>query len=155
MPKGVKKRARSKINKKRKESSPKLGKTRVTKSRLALVLHLIGCVSGANFLDQSEITANYCKHFLTFALNWKLLHTALFSENAWRPIIFALIYFELRTELSWGTETKTLLSTIQTIATAWSQYNNASYCLPFTQSSIETGDLGSLGDSCLTYRQLN
>ena len=50
---------------------------------------------------------------------------------------------------------KTLLSTIQTIATAWSQYNNASYCLPFTQSSIETGELGSLEDSCLTYRQLN
>ena len=68
MSKGVKKRARSKINKKRKESSPKLGKTRVTKSRLALVLHLIGCVSGANFLDQSEITAKLLQtisHFCT------------------------------------------------------------------------------------------
>ena len=58
---------------------------------------------------------------------------------------------------NWGCKlsAKTLLSTIQTIATAWSQYNNASYCLPFTQSSIETGELGSLEDSCLTYRQLN
>ena len=32
----------------------KRAKTRVTKSRLVLVLHLIGWVGGASFLDQSQ-----------------------------------------------------------------------------------------------------
>ena len=32
----------------------KRGKTQVTKSRLVLVLHLIGWESGASFLDQSQ-----------------------------------------------------------------------------------------------------
>ena len=51
----------------------KRGKTRATKSRLVLVLHLIGWQGGANFLDQleSKIKQNQCNSWLLSSLNWK------------------------------------------------------------------------------------
>ena len=51
------------------------GKTRVTKSWLVLVLHLIGWERGASFLDQSKsnVTQNQCNPRLLSKLNWKLL----------------------------------------------------------------------------------
>ena len=51
------------------------GKTRVTKSWLVLVLHLIGWERGASFLDQSQskVTQNRCNPRLLSKLNWKLL----------------------------------------------------------------------------------
>ena len=53
----------------------KRGKTRVTKSRLVLVLNLIGSQSGASFLDQSynEIEENQSNPRLYSTLNWQLL----------------------------------------------------------------------------------
>ena len=51
------------------------GKTRVTKSWLVLVLHLIGWERGVSFLDQpkSKVTQNQCNPRLLSKLNWKLL----------------------------------------------------------------------------------
>ena len=52
----------------------KRGKTRVTESWLVLVLHLIGWVGGASFLDQSqsEVEQNQWNLGLLSTLNWKL-----------------------------------------------------------------------------------
>ena len=44
-------------------TSAKRGKTRATKSRFVLVLHLIGWEGGASILNQSQITfADYFRH---------------------------------------------------------------------------------------------
>ena len=50
----------------------KCGKTRATKSWLALVLYLIGRESGASFLNQSqsEVKQNRCNPRLFSTLNW-------------------------------------------------------------------------------------
>ena len=52
----------------------KRGKTQVTESWLVLVLHLIGWVGGASFLDQSqsEVEQNQWNLGLLSTLNWKL-----------------------------------------------------------------------------------
>ena len=53
----------------------KSGKTRVTKSRLVLVLLLIGWEGGVKFTDQSEsvVKQNQCNPGILSTLSWKLL----------------------------------------------------------------------------------
>ena len=62
-------------NKKNKNKQPEGRETRVTKSRLVLVLNLIGSQNGASILDQSykEMEENQRNPRLLSILNWQLL----------------------------------------------------------------------------------
>ena len=53
----------------------KRGEMEMTKSRLVLVLYLIGWEGGASFLDKSQnaVKQNQCNPGLLSTLSWKLL----------------------------------------------------------------------------------
>ena len=62
--------------------APSAGKLRASKTRLVLVLHLIGWEIGANFVNQS-VMQNQSKRAITFCTQLK---TALSYEAAWKLI---------------------------------------------------------------------